>query len=112
MFSFFVNGEFKGFWSNQIGDMFFSLTCNKLAWSESLTSLCYFPGLLNSELELAEPSLTECRVNKKVMVEVEVESTDESGNPITVTELQESIVLDRIIPAQVFVNNGLMLIPC
>jgi len=112
MFSFFVNGEFKGFWANQPGYLFFSLACNRLSWSESLTSLCYFPGLLNSELELAEPSLTECRVNKKVMAEVEVESTDESGNPITVTELQESIVLDRIIPAQVFVNNGLMLIPC
>jgi hypothetical protein len=112
MFAFFINGELKGFWANKVGDKFYVLTCSSMGWDQANTNLVYYPGLKDSELELAQPSLSSCTVNKKETVEVQVTSTNELGEEVITIELQENVILDRIIQADNFVTNGIMVIPC
>lgn len=112
MFGFFVNDEFKGFWSNNVGDIFFQATCKSLNWVESQVTLVHYPGLKQSQLEFCEALKSDCKVYKKVQTEVTVTELDEDGNEVTRTEIQEEIVLDRVINADTFVLNGLILIPC
>jgi hypothetical protein len=105
MFGFFVNGEFKGFWSNRVGDIFADLTCLKMGWSKELTTLVYYPDLKEHELEKAVATVD------KVDVYVSAQNQtgeDEEGNPI----FEESQTLVKSINSDKFVVNGMMLIPC
>jgi hypothetical protein len=112
MFGFFINDEFKGFWSNSAGDRFFQATCKSLGWAESQVTLVYYPNLKQSELQNCEPLKSDCKVYKKVQTEITVTELDEDGNEVTRTEIQDELVLDRVINADTFVLNGLILIPC
>lgn len=105
MFGFFVNGEFKGFWSNKVGDIFCDLTCQKMGWAKELTTLAYYPNLKESELKHAEPTVDDVKVYS---VSQEQTGEDEEGNPI----LEENKTLVKTIQSDKFMVNGLMLIPC
>jgi hypothetical protein len=105
MFGFFVNHEFKGFWSNQPGDIFFDLTCLKMQWPKEATTLVYFPGLLESELKDALATPDKCQGFKSELQEI---GQDEEGNTLT----EEVKILNREIVADKFVINGIIIIPC
>lgn len=105
MFGFFVSGEFKGFWSNSIGDVFCDLTCMKMQWAKESTTLVYYPALKDSELSSAVATVDSVSIYREVTNEVGV---DENDQPIleTTQELVKTIQSDK------FMVNGLMLIPC
>jgi len=106
MFAFFVSGEFKGFWVNRAGDKFADATIKAMGWPKASTTLVRFDGLKSEELQGAEASLEEVRVYRSE--EQEVGFDEETQAPIT-----ESVkVLVRTIPADMFINNGLMVRPC
>jgi hypothetical protein len=65
MFGFFVSGEFKGFWSNKVGDKFADITIQKMGWPKSLVTLVCFNGLLESEVSNCDVTLEKARVYKQ-----------------------------------------------
>lgn len=105
MFGFFVSGEFKGFWSNRVGDIFCDLTCIKMQWAKESTTLVFYPNLKEHELQNAVASIDDVKVYNKEQNETGV---DEQGNPT----FEEKSVLVKTISADKFMVNGLMLIPC
>lgn len=105
MFGFFVSGEFKGFWSNSIGDVFCDLTCMKMQWSKESTTLVYYPSLNGAEIYNSVPTIDSVDVMQEVTNEIGV---DENDQPI----FETSQVLVRTIQSDKFMVNGLMLIPC
>jgi hypothetical protein len=105
MFGFFVSGEFKGFWSNSIGDIFFDLTCLKMGWDKSVTSMVYYPSLKESDLQNAVASLSDVNVYEKHQEQTGV---DENDQPI----IEEVTTLIKTIQADTFVTNGIIIIPC
>jgi len=110
MFGFFVNNEFKGFWSNQVGDIFFDNTCNKMEWDKSQTVMVRYNGMKESEIENALVSPSEAQIRTKSFNEVDSGEVDGEGNPILIQE--EVFTVVKTIQADLFVNNGVMLINC
>jgi hypothetical protein len=104
MFAFFVNNEFKDFWSNKVGDKFFDLTCAKMKWPLSATTLVYYPDLSESDLKNAEPTIDEVKVYREETIE------GEGGEGETVYSTQK--VLVKTIQGDKFVLNGVILKPC
>jgi hypothetical protein len=96
MFGFFVGGEFKGFWSNSVGDVFADLTCSRMNWSKVDVTLVYYPSLGEGELDGAEASVDSVKVYRK-----------ESGE-----DQEELKILVKEIQSDKFMVGGLMLIPC
>jgi hypothetical protein len=105
MFGLFVSGEFKGFWSNSVGDIFFDATCINMQWDKSLTSMVYYPSLKDSELQHAVASLSDVKVYEKHQ---EQNGVDENDQPI----IEEVATLIKTIQADTFVTNGITIIPC
>lgn len=105
MFAFFVNGQFKGFWTNKVGDKFADLTITKMKWPKNSTSLVFYQGLNGSEIKNCEPTLNGVDVIKDEVNEIGV---DENDQPI----LETSEILVRSIQSDKFMIDGLMLIPC
>jgi hypothetical protein len=105
MFGFFVNNEFKSFWSNKIGDIFSDLTCMKMNWPKEATTLVFYPSLKESDLQNAVASIDKVEVYSVSQNETGV---DEEGNPI----FEEVKTLTKTINSDKFVVNGMMLIPC
>lgn len=69
MFAFFINGEFKSFWSNDIGDIFFDATCKSMKWDSSVVDLVHYTNLVTNPKAKYECTLDECQelVSKKVV---------------------------------------------
>jgi hypothetical protein len=97
MFAFFVGEEFKGFWGNSPGDIFFDLTCDAMDWEKSITSLVYFPKF---------------HTGKWVGKEVEVSMESLIVKEKTIENEQEILNTVKTYQPDVFVHNGLILIPC
>jgi hypothetical protein len=104
MFAFFVNNEFKGFWSNKASDKFFDLTCSKMKWALSATTLVYYSDLSESDLTHAEPN----EESVKVYREETIEGEGGEGEPV----LSKQKVLVKTIQGDKFVLNGVILKPC
>lgn len=110
MFGLFVNGEFKGFWSNKVGDVFFDNTCNKMEWDKSQTIMVHYQGMKESEIEHTLVSPNEVVIRNKVTNLVDSGELDENQQPIMIE--QDDFVVVKTIQADLFVNNGVMLINC
>jgi hypothetical protein len=104
MFGFFLNGEFQGFWSNKVGDKFFDLTCAKMKWPLSATTLVYYSDLSESDLTHAEPTEDSVKVYREETIE------GEGGEGEAVYSTQK--VLVKTIQGDKFVLNGVILKPC
>jgi len=104
MFGFFVSGEFKGFWSNKVGDKFFDLTCSKMKWLLSTTTLVYYSDLSESDLAHAEPTEENVKFYREETID------GEGGEGETVYSTQK--VLVKTIQGDIFVLNGVILKPC
>jgi len=104
MFGFFVNGEFEGFWSNRVGDIFAQNTIQKMGWALSTVTVVHYSGLKESELQLAEPTIDEVRVYSGTINEY----VNEDG--LTVTENGKQLV--RTIKADLFIKDGIELHRC
>jgi hypothetical protein len=114
MFAFFINDELQGFWSNNVGDLFFDATCKGMSWDKSKATLVRFDNLKDHELQLTEASVQEASVFREEDEEVEVEipASEENPEPQTIIQRRKIKVLDRKIPATIFAKDGLIIIPC
>jgi len=105
MFGFFVNGEFKGFWSNRVNDIFFAATCKRMNWPLSLTTMVHYPEMVEVQIEHAEPSEKEVKINKEELIE---DGKDDEGNP----KFKKEKKLIKKIHADIFVKSGIVIKPC
>lgn len=117
MFGFFVNGEFKGFWSNKIGDVFVELTCNSMNWDKNQTVVVFYPSLNVDHSKLYEATINDCKEFIEVDVQIGtemVDSLDEQGNPIQIEQpvFEKQAQLQHTFQADVFYNNGSIILPC
>jgi hypothetical protein len=109
MFAFFVNDEFKGFWSNKIGDIFVQATCSALGFAPSQTEVVFFHFLDE------QPEHFTFDANKTLVIQRKVVSTSTVIDPETneeVTTETESFVTSRTISADPFFTNGTVVQDC
>lgn len=84
MFAFFVNGEFKGIWGNNVGDIFYNNTVEKLEWDITQTKLVRY-DVKKSEMrsafahEFTESSLILKDEQGNIIKEIEAELFAENG---------------------------------
>lgn len=110
MFAFFIGNEFKGFWANKVGDVFFDNTCEKMGWDKNTTILSHYNGLKDSDLANSLVSPNEITIREKSTSLVDSGEVDENQEPIMIE--QDDFVVVKTIQADLFVNNGVMLINC
>jgi hypothetical protein len=104
MFGFFVNGNFKGFWSNKVNDKFADLTIQKMKWVPSSVTLVYYQGLQESELRNTEASIDEVKIYR----DETVEGIGGEGESVYTTQK----VLIKTIESDKFMINGVMILLC
>lgn len=94
MFGFFVNDEPSGIWGNEVGDIFFDMTCAARQWAPSQVDLNYYSGIVDHDhFDFNEKKLRLYKVDR-----------DEDGK-------QVKILIKEIEPDS-FVVKGLMIKPC
>jgi hypothetical protein len=118
MFAFFIDQEFKGFWSNTIGDIFFDLTCKSMKWDKLKASLVYYPELQENEIQHANATELSCDVynlENQQTGEETVDILDENGiktgeeiKPI----FEDVLVLIRSVDSIIYAQNGQIINKC
>jgi hypothetical protein len=103
MFAFFVNDEFKGFWSNKIGDIFVQATCSALRFSPSQTKVVFFHGLENVPEYFVFGNSNSLIIQEKVII---VGTSIDPETEQEITTETESFVDLNTIPADPFFVDG------
>lgn len=101
MFAFFKNGNLEGVWGNQKGDIFFNLTCQAKNWNPKEMSLVWY------ETDGGDYQFMDILPDKIVFYEAVQQGVNEQNEPVYV----QGDVAEEV-PAEIFVENGLMVKAC
>lgn len=120
MFCFFKNDSFVNFWSNQIGDVFCSLTIKNMKWADSEVDLVYYPGIEQGPEHFDFDSSKNLIIKEKIVTQVEVPALneagepvlDESGNPVMNLVDEVSYQTKQVVDPVVYYAKGIMVKPC
>jgi len=116
MFCFFVNNEFKNFWSNKPGDIFADLTCSSMKWKREEVDLNFYPFVTNLPQDYnfdENKKLIILRVSSEMVEKLDENEQvvfDENGNPV----MEEASVttIDSEHEPVVYMAKGVIVKPC